>query len=207
MSPRRAPPPALTPTHPPTQDLNRSCQLVPYLEGRLEFCHKASRAPKHQEGNTGAWRRRGGRGRKAARAAARHARSPQGSAHGVVAGAARAPGEPRTCWRGSARGRREGAAEASLCKGRRVSSRKPSRSPRAPAAIAPPARPPPPVPEVPRQAPGGTGCRRSAGRRRRPQDPTSGRSASLLRRRSGRLRRLRPSPHSLSHSRMLFCDI
>ncbi|KAF6293122.1 hypothetical protein mRhiFer1_009032 [Rhinolophus ferrumequinum] len=58
--------------------------------------------------------------------------------------------------------------------------------------------------------PGGTRCRQGAGRAPQLPDPTLGRSASLLRRLSGRrglLGLLRPSPHSKSHSRMLFCDI
>lgn len=93
----------------------------------------------------------GSGGRKAARAARRNRRSPQGSTHCLVARCGRAPSEPRTCRHVSARGRREGAAEASVCKGGRVSSRWPSRSPQAPVEIAPSAR----VPRVP--APGTRG--------------------------------------------------
>lgn len=95
-------------------------------------------------------------------------------------------------------------------------------SPQVPVEIALPAR----FPRVP--APGTRRDRLQAGRGQgAPQlrDPTSGQWASLLRSlpgRQGRLRLLllllpvlglgllgllRPSPHSMSHSRMLFCDI
>lgn len=94
-----------------------------------------------------------------------HARSPQGSAeHGAVAGAARAPGEPRTCRRVSA-----GVAAGAPWKLRvaKAAAAFPPGSPPGAPGLQRQERPPP---EVPRPAPGGTGCRRSAGRRHRPRD-------------------------------------